>query len=370
MAGGWAYLAAFAATLVLVLVLTPLALRVAERRALFDRPGGYKVQEAAVPYLGGVAIVVAFASVVLAAAWLVPPGGGAGRELAAVLAAGVGLSLVGLVDDLRRGLPPFVRLSFQTAAAAAMWFVGIRVGVLDAAALDAVVTIVWIVGVTNAFNLLDNMDGLSAGVAAVAAGCFFVLAAVGGQVLVASLAIALAGCAVGFLRSNFHPARIYMGDAGSLFLGFTLAVLGLKLAAAGPAPTALLVPVLVLGVALFDTTLVTACRVLHGRSPLKGGRDHVSHRLVHLGLPVPVAVSAIYGVAGVLGLLAVVVSRVDTPTGLLVAGLTVGTALAGGAALGAVPVYGPDSRRRFLRRAVADREGGRVASPPVPRGLE
>src|SRR3954447_7758722 len=128
-------------------------------------------------------------------------------------------------------------------------------------ATDLLITIVWVVGVTNAFNLLDNMDGLSAGVAALGALTFFVLAVLNGQYLVAALAVAVAGCAVGFLRHNFHPAKIYMGDAGSLFLGFLLSVIGLRLRLPdAPQLTALFVPVVVLGIALFDTSLVTVAR--------------------------------------------------------------------------------------------------------------
>ena len=172
-------------------------------------------------------------------------------------------------------------------------------------------TVVWVVGITNAFNLLDNMDGLSSGVAAIAAGSIFVIAASNGQFLVAALSIGLAGCALGFLRHNFHPATIYMGDAGALFLGFLLAYLGLKLRFDTPADVTFLVPIVVMGVPIFDTTLVTVTRLRARRQPVPRGRDHTSHRLVRIGLPVPAAVALIYAVGVCLGLVALVVSRVD-----------------------------------------------------------
>ena len=356
MVGGWAYLGAFAGTLTLALVLTPVALRVAQRRAILDRPGGYKLQESSIPYLGGVALVVAFAAVVWTAAWLGPPAGGF-RELTAILGLGVGLSIMGLVDDLRGGLPPLFRLAVQIAAGIAVWTVGIRVGLFPSEALNAFVTVFWVVGVTNAFNLLDNMDGLSAGVAATAAGSFFLIAAINGQVLVASMAVALAGCALGFLKLNFHPARIYMGDAGSMFLGFVLAVLGIKLVFGVSGQATFLVPVLVLGVAIFDTALVTACRLYHGRHPLKGGRDHVSHRLLLLGLPVRVAVGLTYAVGVALGWLALIMPRVDLVTGLLIAGLLASVAALLGGLLAAVPVYDSSRHRHFRLQEVRLQNG-------------
>jgi UDP-GlcNAc:undecaprenyl-phosphate GlcNAc-1-phosphate transferase len=193
------------------------------------------------------------------------------------------------------------------------------------------------------------MDGLSAGVAAIAALFIAIIASRNGQFLVAVLAVALAGCACGFLRSNFHPARIYMGDAGALFVGFLLAVLTLKLDLVdAPAGVALGVPVLLLGVPLFDTALVTVNRVRHGRSPLTGGRDHTSHRLTFVGLPVPVAVLLVYVSGASLGCLAVVLSTLNLGMGFLLMGWLGLLGLLLGALLSSVPVY-ETSRRRHLR---------------------
>jgi UDP-GlcNAc:undecaprenyl-phosphate GlcNAc-1-phosphate transferase len=207
------------------------------------------------------------------------------------------------------------------------------------------------------------MDGLSAGVAAIGGVAFFTLAVVNGQFLVAALAAAVAGCAVGFLKHNFHPAKIYMGDAGSLFLGFLLAFLGLRLRLPDtPQSTAMFVPVLVLGVALFDTTLVTVARLRHDRSVMQGGRDHTSHRLVWIGLPVPVSVGVIYVASVALGWLSIVVSRVDRASALLLVGfvLTMGVVLL--ALLYTVPVYENSRSRRHMLRLVRQHE----AEPQTP----
>ena len=225
----WSYGGILLGSLLLSLVLTPVALRVALRLNVLDHPGPAKAHGEAVPYLGGAAIVVSFAAVVLMATVLRPPPSGL-PQLAGFLGFGVALALVGLADDIRGGLSPWLRLALEAAVGVAIWSMGDVTHLAGVPRpLDAVITVAWVVGVTNAFNLLDNMDGLSAGVAAVAALAIFGIAALQHRYLVAALAVALAGCAAGFLRANFHPAKIYMGDAGSLFLGFVLAVLLLKL---------------------------------------------------------------------------------------------------------------------------------------------
>lgn len=350
----WAYAAVFLATLAMSMVLTPLALRLAVRKQVLDAPSELKAQTSPVPYLGGLAIVGAFGIAVMAAALVKRPTSGL-DELALILGLGVGLAVMGLVDDLR-GLGPWLRLGLEIAAGFAIWATSNGTQFFGVTALDLTLTVIWVVAVTNAFNLLDNMDGLSAGVATVAAGSFFIIAAVNGQFLVATLACALAGCSTGFLRSNFHPARIYMGDAGSLFLGFMLAVIGLKLRFEGPTQVTFTVPVLVLGVALFDTTLVTLNRLLHGRSPLSGGRDHTSHRMVMVGIPVPATVTLLYLGGVSLGWLAVIMSRVDRATAFVLMGWVISVGVVLGVLLSRVPVYETSRRRLLMIQEVRDRE--------------
>lgn len=345
------YAAVLALTAGLAMGLTPLALRTAVSRRILDHPSEIKAQDSPVPYLGGVAIVSSFAIVVLVAALVFPPESGL-SELAIILGLGVVLAVMGLVDDLR-GLSPWLRVAVEVAAGVIVWATPAGAQLFANDALDLLVTVAWIVGVTNAVNLLDNMDGLSAGVTAIAAFFLFGIAANNGQFLVATLAIGVAGCAGGFLRSNFHPARIYMGDAGALFLGFLLAVLSLKLDIVDAPPVvALGVPIVLLAVPLFDTILVVTTRLLHRRNPMAGGRDHTSHRLVFVGLPVPVSVGLIYLGAVSVGWLAFVLSRVDRFSGMLLLAWIgmVGAFL--GVLLARIPVYESSRRRHMMLREV------------------
>ena len=348
------YAGAFFAALAMAFGFTPIALRVAVRRGILDQPGDYKRQESAVPYLGGVAIVISFAIVVLVGA-LIRPLATFSSEVPLIIGAGLALSILGLVDDLR-GVNPFVRFLLEIAAAVALFAAGVQVEIFSSDALNVALTILWVVGITNAFNLLDNMDGLSAGIAALAAFFFFVIAAMNGQILVAALAIALSGCALGFLRHNFHPARIYMGDAGSLFLGFLLAAIGMKLRFDGPVRVTFLVPILVLGIPIFDTLLVVTTRLIHRLSPFVGGRDHLSHRLVFVGIPVRPAVSLIYMGGVALGWLALAVARVDRITAYMIVGLVLVITFFLGTLLALVPVYESSRRRKMMLVAVEEHE--------------
>lgn len=301
------YAAILGGSLALSLLLVPLALRIAVRKQVLDHPGGYKRQTSPVPYLGGLAMLIAFAVVIGGAATLRPPVAGF-DELLVILGAAVGLAIVGFVDDLR-GLGVTVRVVATIAAGLALWFGGTGVLLIGVPWADATLTVLWVLGITHAMNLLDNMDGLSAGVAAIAATTFFGIAALNGQFLVAALSLALVGVAGGFLRQNRYPARIYMGDAGSLFLGFLLAVIGIRLEFATVVEISVFVPIVVLTVPILDTSLVTISRLSRGVSPLKGGADHISHRLVRLGLPVPGAVGIVYGAAIFSSWLAVALAR-------------------------------------------------------------
>ncbi len=323
----------------LTTLLTPWALRFAQRRGVLDHPGPTKVHPKAVPYLGGVAIVVAFSVMVVGMALVWQPSGADLGALGMTLGLGVGLAVLGLLDDLK-DLAIWPRLLVETAAGVVVFATGTRAGVAGlSGGADLVLTVIWVVGITNAFNLLDNADGLSAGVAGLVAVSFAGIGLVNDQYFVPLLALALAGCAAGFLRHNFHPARIHMGDAGSLFLGFVLAVLALRLRAHVAHQVSFAVPLVALAVPIFDTSLVAATRSWHRLNPLRGRRDHVSHRLVALGWTVPQAVAATYAVAAACGGLAIGLTRVGRGVGFaVVAGLAVLAVLAG-AGLARVPVY-------------------------------
>ena len=356
------YGAAFLGALAVAWVLTPILLAVALRKQVLDIPDERKAQTSPVPYLGGLAIVGGFSAMVLAAAAL-DRASSVLVALAVLLGTGLVLALMGLLDDLRGGISPYLRLVVEIAAGVVVWATHSGATLPTPGIVNLLITVVWMVGITNAFNLLDNMDGLSAGIASIAALAFALLAAMHGQYLVAALAAGTAGCAAGFLRHNFHPARIYMGDAGSLFLGYLLGLLGLKINLLGtPQAIALWVPILVLGVPIFDTTLVTYARLRHGRSPMQGGRDHASHRLVWVGIPVPVAVCLLYVTGASLAFLAVLLARLDTTSGLLLVGfvLTVGLLLFG--LLSAVPVYANSRQRRAMLRVVREHDPEEAAS--------
>lgn len=317
------HLARFATALAVVAVLTPLLAKLAARWSFVDSPGEHKSHRRPVALLGGVALWAAVMVAVLA----FPTGAGRAR-LFGILGAATLVALVGLVDD-RRSLSVAIRMLAQLAAAGILVSAGLFADLALPGWLDAALTVLWIVGITNAFNLLDNMDGLAAGVAAVAAAGFLLLTARQGG-LAAALAASLLGAALGFLLYNFRPARIFMGDAGSLFLGLLLAVLGLELQT-GRGVTepwiAALVPVLLLSVPIFDTTLVTVSRWRRGRNPLTTpGHDHLSHRLHRRGLSVRNVIFAIYG-AGAGAVLLAALAATSEPRVAVVAG---GVALAGG----------------------------------------
>ncbi|MDO8670090.1 MAG: MraY family glycosyltransferase, partial [Dehalococcoidia bacterium] len=220
------------------------------------------------------------------------------------------ISFLGFWDD-SRGLRPIIKLLGQFAAACLLIAAGVQVDLVAEPWVNYAITILWVVGITNAMNLLDNMDGLSGGIAAVAAAFFFLLAAMSGQYLVASLAMALLGACLGFLWYNFNPASIFMGDAGSLFLGFVLAALGIKLRFGNVPTITWMIPIIVLGIPIFDTTLVTISRLRRRLNPLTTpGRDHVSHRLVAMGMTRREAVLTLYLSCGALGMVAMLISQI------------------------------------------------------------
>ena len=324
-------------------VVSPLTARVARRLGIVDRPEaasrGYKRHAGETPYLGGVAIAA---------------GIGAGSLLVLLLAdaskptllklfvfGGVGaasLALLGLVDDVR-SLPPIFRLLLEIGAATGAWALGFRVELAPWDLADYFLTVAWIVGITNAFNLLDNMDGLSAGIAAVAGASFAAMGVLSGNPALAIVSAALCGASLGFLLHNRHPAKLFMGDSDSLLLGFLLALIGVRLEFDNLLEVTFLVPVVVLGIPIFDTMLVVAGRLSHGRAVFTGGRDHVSHRLVAIGLPVREAVRLLYWSGLCLGWLGIVITRSNVQVGWMLLGFVAALGVFLGNLLWKVPVY-------------------------------
>jgi UDP-GlcNAc:undecaprenyl-phosphate GlcNAc-1-phosphate transferase len=310
----------------LAFIATPLTRILARRVGLVDQPGLRKAHRVPVPLMGGLAmyaaLILAFVAFGNRTWWY---------EGIGILGGATLLFFTGLWDD-RYGMPVWLKLGAQFVAAACLVAVGVQVRLFGVWWLDLPITLVWVVGITNAVNLMDNMDGLAAGVSAVAAAFLFALAALEGQGLVATLAAALFGAAVGFLFYNFAPAISFMGDAGALVLGFMLAALGIKIKFEHfPLASTWMAPIVVLGVLIFDTALVTVSRVRRGRSPFQGGSDHTSHRLVQLGLSHARAVLTIYVAAAVLGALAISLTRAQP--------LTANLSLAGVVLVGAVLLF-------------------------------
>ena len=298
------YLLMAASALMLAIGSTPVMRLVALRFGVIDRPAARKIHTNPVPLLGGAAIYVAFIIVLLLF--------GDRRYIHEVVGIFVGatlVSLMGVVDD-RWGLGSYIKLVGQLLAACILIYSGVRVSIWGNW-MDIAITICWVVGITNAMNLLDNMDGLSGGLAMIAATFFTLLAALSNQYLVGALAAALAGACAGFLVYNWNPAHIFMGDTGSLFLGFLLAAVGIKLRFPSNSDTITwMIPVIVLALPVFDTTLVFISRLRRGKNPLTTpGKDHISHRLAYLTGSRREAVLLCYLIAGAVGLSSIFITR-------------------------------------------------------------
>ena len=290
--------------------LTPISRQIAMRLGVVDKPNQRKIHVDHKPMMGGLAIYVALA---LAVMLFSPPRHLA--ELGAVLAGAAFLALVGLLDD-RYALGIRIRLAAQFVAAVGIVAMGIRVQLTGAALIDAPVTIIWIMALTNAANFMYNIDGLTAGLSAAAALFCMLIAIANGFSLVSSLAAAVLGSAVGFLVYNFNPSSTFMGDMGALALGFILAVLGIKLALGDPPSVAWFAPVLVLALPIFDICLVVFTRLREGRSPGEAGKDHTSHRLMSMGLSQRATLAVLYTACMIFGALGLLVVLAPPPAGL------------------------------------------------------
>ncbi|MGA8143677.1 MAG: MraY family glycosyltransferase [Candidatus Acidiferrales bacterium] len=311
-------LIAFCVALFGSLVLTVPVRHFALRMGLVDHPGPRKVHMKPIPLLGGIAIYLGFA-----AAILLTQQGVMQRQTIAILSGATLLAIVGFLDDggllhhqvkLFVGMP-VAALFLLASGIRAQLFSQLIPGTLGVI-LDGCLTVVWVVGITASFSILDHMDGLCAGITAVAAAFFTLSAYMNGQSIVQTLAAATLGAALGFLRWNFNPAKIFMGDGGAMFLGFLMATLGLKIRPDGaPFPAGWLVPLLILAMPIFDTTLVSISRARRGLLPFTSpGKDHTAHRLSNLGLGHRGAVLVLYLLAALFGTLALFVPRFSTGT--------------------------------------------------------
>ncbi len=302
-----------ASALVIAIGGTPLVRYAALKMGILDNPSARKIHSAPVPLMGGAAIYLAFIAAL--ALW------GERSYVSEVVGIFVGatlVSIIGALDD-SRGMGSYLKLLFQLAAAFILILSGVQVRLFHGI-LDIALTLLWVVGITNAFNLLDNMDGLSSGVATIAAAFFTLLAAMSDQYLVGTLAAALFGACIGFLVYNWNPAQVFMGDTGSLFLGFLLAAVGIKLRfPANSASITWMIPILVLALPVFDTTLVFFSRLRRGKNPLTtAGKDHVSHRLARRTGSQREAVLLCYLITGGTGLASVFLTQANLQEAVIV----------------------------------------------------
>lgn len=307
--------AVFAASLLLALAFTPLAMRAATSLGIVDRPDRKLKRHArTVPYLGGAAIFAATASCVVVVKLLVD---GTPRGVVGMLAGATMVFLLGLWDDIRP-LKPKTKLLFQVLAAAVPVYFSVHLKFIDNRMVAIPLTILWIVGVTNAFNLLDIMDGLAGGVALTACLWFWLISALNGRYNDALTAAALAGACLGFLRYNRPPARVFMGDAGALFIGFSMACVAIGQGYSMNSNIGVMAPVLILGIPLFETFFVMAIRRQQGKPMMVGSPDHVPLRLVKMGYSRSAAVLMLCVAGAILGALAFLVTRVNWERALLV----------------------------------------------------
>lgn len=297
----------FLATMVLAYALTPVVRRLALRIGAVDRPADRKVHTEPKPYLGGVAIYLAFFIVM---AWSI---GFSDLTMVGIL---VGASLIlalGVVDDLI-SLRPSVKFLGQVLAALVLVWFDVKIEwisnpfggmILLPHWLTPLITVFWVVAVVNMVNLIDGLDGLAAGISTIASVTLLLVALKAGQLHVVLMTAALAGAALGFLPHNFNPAKIFMGDGGSMFLGYLLAAVSVEGALKGPTTAALVIPVLTLGLPILDTALAIVRRTANGRPFHEADRGHVHHRLMQLGLSHRDTVLVMWLVSGWLGISAI-----------------------------------------------------------------
>jgi UDP-GlcNAc:undecaprenyl-phosphate GlcNAc-1-phosphate transferase len=338
------HLLALVGSVAFALVFTPLVRALARRVGMVAKPKTDRWHKKPTAMLGGVAI---WLSVVVGYFLFVPSTVYSGR----ILLASTFLFVVGLVDDILH-TKPYQKLIGQVMGAAYIIYYGLSLPWTSYSSLNVALTIFWLIGITNAINLLDNMDGLAPGIAFIAT-CFLAISFITtNQPAEVMLLIVFIGALAGFLVYNFNPASIFMGDSGSLFVGFFLSSAALVNLSGGRSRSflpILAVPILVLFIPIFDTTFVTILRKISGRAASQGGRDHTSHRLVALGMSERRAVLMLYGFAALSGFLAILVQRVNLDVSLAaIAAFTILLTLLG-VYLAGVKVYDETEEALALR---------------------
>lgn len=319
------HLIAFLVSALVVLWSTPIVKKIGLRNGFVDHPGGRKIHQRPMVRLGGVSIFVGTLVALLAVWWtggfgILPPE--KEYEVWGVTIGGLAFFLIGLADDLFN-LPAVTRLLMQLIVASVAWKVGVQIEFLSVPFAGLVslpewiglpITVIWLVGMANAINMIDGLDGLAAGVCGIAAVVMMIVALFMHQPAAALIAAALAGGAISFLRYNFNPAQIFMGDGGAYFMGFTLAGVGVIGLVKVVTTVAVLLPYLILAVPILDISAVVVDRLRRGKSPFAADKRHLHHRLLQAGLSQRLIVLFIYSLTLWVGTLALAFSGI--PSGL------------------------------------------------------
>lgn len=304
--------AVFLTALILGLILTPVAMKIAPKIGAVDVPkDNRRMHTRVIPRFGGMAIFVAGTVSILAYMTF-------DSRIVGIVIGSVFIYALGVIDDLFN-LPPWIKFAAQTVCAIMMYSFNIRVefvsDFLNAGSstfgeiVSFVVTIIWIVGITNTINLIDGLDGLAAGTSVIASLCIAYVGYIHGMYLVAAAMLAIAGGSLGFLPFNFSPAKIFLGDGGSLYLGFMLATIGLLGPVKGATIIAAIIPVLVMALPIFDTAFAIIRRLINHKPIMGADRGHLHHRLMDSGLGQRRTVLMLYGISGIMGIGAILISR-------------------------------------------------------------
>ena len=322
------YLAIFLVSLALSSLLVPLLRKIAFRYSVLDRPNqSHKTHQESIPYLGGIAIVIPVSLLVIIGPLIFIENSDYLLRTTLFLLPAVLLALVGLYDDIKNLSASsrfFVQSLIAVSATLYLSKLGYSVSILSNEIGNLLLSILWLVGITNAFNFFDNLDGGATGITIMAALTLFLLGFLGDQYLISSISLALAGAALGFLWWNRNPARIYLGDSGALFIGFILAISLLQFEPNVESRVAsALIPVFILALPTIDTSVAVVSRILRGVSIFQGGRDHLSHRLISLGFNRRKTAYLLWSLSALLSSLTFLISNVsrDASLGISLLGL-------------------------------------------------
>jgi len=322
------YHAIFLGSLALSLLLVPLLRRIAYKFSVLDRPNqSHKTHQESIPYLGGLAIVIPVSLIVILGPLIFIENSDYLLRSMLILLPAVLLALVGLCDDIKNLSASsrfFVQSLIAVSATLYLSKLGYSASILSNEIGNLLLSIFWLVGITNAFNFFDNLDGGATGITLVASLTLFILGLLGGQYLISSISLALVGAGLGFLWWNKNPARIYLGDSGALFIGFILAISLLQFEPNVQSRVAsALIPVLILALPIIDTSVAVVSRVSRGISIFQGGRDHLSHRLISLGFSRKNAAYSLWSLSALLSSFTFLISNVsrDAALGISLLGL-------------------------------------------------